>query len=386
MSTYYGPVPPPPFGSRPELRRPSQPSLNASISNLTRKNAVYYPNYRVYRGETPATLNYNCISHVFYAFAHVSPDGVAFPTYDLRLLTSFTLSDEWADAQMPVDGATGCIGAFMRLKAQHDYLKLILSIGGGAASQNFATVASSALTRDNFGRSAKALVEASGFDGIDIDWEHPSDPEQGRNFLALLAAIRIHLPDDRYLLSAALPAGQWALQNIDLYKAQDYLDLINLMAYDFTGSWSSKAGHHAQLFPGTPNEPSGSAAVDYVVSTGFPAEKILLGVPVYGRSFLGASGPGHSYTGHGGDEGTFEYKQLPRQGAEEIVNTRVVAAFSTGGDGGFVTYDNPETVKLKANYCREKGLGGLFYWTGTADAPPGPRSLVSAGFKALHGS
>ncbi|TVY52286.1 Endochitinase B1 [Lachnellula cervina] len=375
MAAYYGPVPPPmTFGSRPELRRPSQPSLDASISDLTRKNAVYFPNYRVYRGETPATLNYNYISHVFYAFAHVSPDGGVF------------LSDEWADAQMPVDGATGCLGAFMRLKQQHEYLKVILSIGGGAASQNFAAVASSAVTRDNFGQSAKGLVEASGFDGIDIDWEHPSDPEQGQNFLELLATIRIHLPEQRYLLSAALPAGQWALQNIDLYKAQRYLDLINLMAYDFTGPWSQAAGHHAQLFPGTPDEPSGSAAVEYVLSRGFPAAKILLGVPVYGRSFLGAAGPGHAFTGHGGEEGTFEYKRLPRQNAEEIVNTRVVAAFCTGGDGGFVTYDNPETVKMKAGYCREKGLGGLFYWTGTADMPPGPRSLISAGFKALHGS
>jgi chitinase len=57
----------------------------------------------------------------------------------------------------------------MRLKGQHDYLKLILSIGGGGASQNFATAASSARSRDNFGQSAKALVEASGFDGIDSE-------------------------------------------------------------------------------------------------------------------------------------------------------------------------------------------------------------------------
>lgn len=173
----------------------------------------------------------------------------------------------------------------------------------------------------------------------------------------MLAAIRLHLPDDRYILSAALPAGQWALQHIDLYKAQDYLDLLNLMAYDFTGPWSQTSGHHAQLFPGNPGEASGSVAVDYVISTGFPATKILLGVPVYGRSFLGATGPGQPFNGHGGEEGTFEYKQLPRQGTEEIVNTRVVAAFCTGEDGGFITYDNPETVKLKANYCIEKGLG-----------------------------
>lgn len=77
------------------------------------------------------------------------------------------MSDEWADAQMPVDGAIGCLGSFLRLKQEHEYLKLILSIGGGNASQNFATVASSASTRDNFGRSARGLVDASGFDGID---------------------------------------------------------------------------------------------------------------------------------------------------------------------------------------------------------------------------
>jgi len=58
----------------------------------------------------------------------------------------------------------------MRLKEEHEYLKLILSIGGGAASQHFATVAASAATRDTFGRSARGLVEASGFDGIDSEF------------------------------------------------------------------------------------------------------------------------------------------------------------------------------------------------------------------------
>jgi chitinase len=77
------------------------------------------------------------------------------------------LSDVWADAQMPVDGATGCLGAFMRLKQEHEYLKLILSIGGGGRSDNFPAVAANVITRDNFGRSARDLVEASGFDGID---------------------------------------------------------------------------------------------------------------------------------------------------------------------------------------------------------------------------
>src|SRR5271163_1948875 len=71
---------------------------------------------------------------------------------------------------MPVDGATGCLGSFMRLKQQHEHLQLILSVGGGAASQTFATVAASAATRDNFGKSAKGLVDASGFQGIDSEF------------------------------------------------------------------------------------------------------------------------------------------------------------------------------------------------------------------------
>jgi len=77
------------------------------------------------------------------------------------------LSDSFADAQMQVDGATGCLGSFMRLKHQHEHLQVILSVGGGAASQNFQTVAASAATRDNFGKAARGLVEACGFQGID---------------------------------------------------------------------------------------------------------------------------------------------------------------------------------------------------------------------------
>ena len=74
---------------------------------------------------------------------------------------------------MPVDGATGCLGSFLRVKQQHEHLQLILSVGGGAASHNFAAVAATAATRDNFGKSAKGLIEASGFQGIDSKFFEP---------------------------------------------------------------------------------------------------------------------------------------------------------------------------------------------------------------------
>lgn len=45
------------------------------MESITKVNALYYPNWRVYRGDTPGTLNYSYINYVFYAFAHVAIDG-----------------------------------------------------------------------------------------------------------------------------------------------------------------------------------------------------------------------------------------------------------------------------------------------------------------------
>ncbi|ROT43651.1 chitinase [Sodiomyces alkalinus F11] len=345
-----------------------------SISKLAYTNAVYFPNERIYQGDTPGALNYGYTNHVYYAFANVSPDGGVF------------LSDEWADAGAPVDGVQGGLGSLMHLKQRHPHLQVLLSIGGGRSSAVFPVVAGSTLCRDNFARSAKGLVEASGLDGIDIVWEYPCDPQQGLDFLALLATVRLHLPEDQYLLTAALPANRGILQYIPLQSSAEYVDYINLMAYDFFGPWMSKSGHHSQLYAMQKDEESGANAVQYILSQGFPSMKILFGIPLYGRSFLGASGPGQNFKGAGGDQtGTFEYKSLPLDGAKEVVDKKAIAAQCVGATGGFVTYDNPDTVKTKAQFCKQKGLGGLFYWNGPADGK-GSRSLVAAGFQALHSS
>lgn len=149
---------------------------------------------------------------------------------------------------------------------------------------------------------------------------------------------------------------RWVLQHINLREAQEYLDFLNLVTYDFVGPWSFKSGHQAQLYPASADEESGSAGVEYLLSAGFPPSKVVLGIPVYGRSFLGATGPGQDFHGPGGRDGIFDYKDLPRPGTEEAFDTRVVAASCTGADGGFISYDSAQTVALKAGYCRQKGL------------------------------
>lgn len=181
--------------------------------------------------------------------------------------------------------------------------------------------------------------------------------QQGADFVALLSATRRHLPSDEYFLAAALPASPAVLQCIDTCSVAHYVDMINLMAYDFHGPWTHRSGHHAQLYSMSKDETSASTAVSYLIGTGCPGKIINMGIPLYGRSFLGVSGPGHRFKGAGGDQGTFEYNQLPRKGTKEQVDKRIGAAMCVGGDGGFVSYDNPDTVKMKASYCKQKGLG-----------------------------
>lgn len=224
-----------------------------------------------------------------------------------------------------------------------------------------------------------------------VNWEHPGSSQEGTDYVHLLHAVRKSLPQPRFTITSALPAGEWVLRHINLYAAAQSLNFLNLMAYDFVGPWTDQTGHQAQLFPPPSPDPaaapplSGHAAVAYCRRHGVPSGKIILGVPVYGRSFLGATGIGQPYSGTGGsEEGTFRYCDLPLAGSVERVDAQVGAAYCVGEKGGFVTYDCPETVKMKAEYVRHERLGGLFYWEGTGDGVGG-RSLVESGYNTLHG-
>ncbi|KAI9802229.1 MAG: hypothetical protein M1825_002950 [Sarcosagium campestre] len=341
-------------------------------------NAAYYLNQRVYDNQLPSSLKLQMISHVFYAFAKVDADGTV------------QLGDRWADAEMPVDGQLGCLRAFAALKQSNPHLKVILSVGGGAGSAHFPSAASCNRNRQRFARTARSIVHDFGLDGIDVDWESPASAEEGRHYVKLMAALRDHFPRPELLLTSAWPAGAWALKHINVGEAQSFLDYINLMAYDFSGPWVTETGHLAQLHaPTRPHNEasrlSGESAVRYLGEHGVPRAKILLGVPVYGRSFLRASKIGQRYTGHGGHDGAFIYKDLPRPGAAEYVDGEAMAACCEGGDGGFVSYDNHQTVEAKGRYVMSNGLGGIFYWTGTGDAL-GERSLVAAGYRGMFGS
>lgn len=143
------------------------------------------------------------------------------------------------------DGVEGALGSLMYLKQKHPYLRVLLSIGGASSKEVFRRVASDLMLCKNFARSAHILIEASDLDGVDeltvdppVVWEYPCNEQRGCDFLQLLAATRMYLSENEYLITAALPANMQVLQYINLGVAARYLDFINLMAYDFFGcSW-----------------------------------------------------------------------------------------------------------------------------------------------------
>lgn len=222
-----------------------------------------------------------------------------------------------------------------------------------------------------------------------VDWEHPENESAGSDYLHLLATLRGVLPSPDYLLTSALPVGEYCLKHIHLPAVANYLDFLNLMSYDFTGSWTDVCGHHAQLLPPSadPNEVYPTLrkccqrGVDYVVSQGFPSRKVLLGVPVYARYFGQARGPGQPFSG----AGDMDYCDLPQDWVACAHVDEYVAAASfvdPDGDKGFVSFDVPDTVRIKARYAKAMELGGLFYWTGAGDRT-GDESLVAAGWNEL---
>ena len=187
-------------------------------------------------------------------------------------------------------------------------------------------------------------------------------------------------------MTSALPAGSWALDKIDIEAAVSWLDYLNLMTYDFSGPWTPLSGHQSQLWsPEHPHDEhaflSCNSAVTYLTGRNVPRRKILLGIPLYGRAFRNAQRTGQPWTRDGV---TFLYHELPRAGAQEHEDADVGAVFSVGGEEGIVSYDNPRTVQLKAEYVRQEELGGLFYWNSSGDSD-GHRSLVYSGFQTLSG-
>lgn len=162
-----------------------------------------------------------------------------------------------------------------------------------------------------------------------------------------------------------------------------YLDFWNLMAYDYAGSWDATAGHQSNLYPSSSNPSSTpfstAKAIEYYRSQGISPPKIVLGMPLYGRAFASTNGVGQPFSGTGPgswEQGVWDFKALPHQGAKEMMDKEIGASWSYDGEKRLmVSYDTIELAKKKVDFLKKENLGGVMWWESSGDKE-GEQSLI----------
>jgi chitinase len=352
---------------------------------------VYTPNWQP--TALVDALHGDSVTHIVYAFLHVCGPGQlpedapkCVGKGDFELATS-AIDDSFNDA-------------FARLKARAPHIKVVASVGGWGGSDPLFHIADDAAPRAAFAQSAARFLRAHpAFDGIDIDWEHPTNngaangvqlgsPADGQGYADLMAALRASLNaltgenGHKYLLTAAINTQHVIVDKVNYRDAAKSLDYIFMMTYDNYGGWTKATGNHTSPRASADTAEDGlDAAVRTMTGAGVPGAKLVAGVAMYGRGFTGVAkpAPGHGFTGepHTGTwpapEGASDYRELAARyidhqgrglhGYQAILDPRTQAwNLYNARNALFMGYDDPRAVITKGRFAREAGLAGVFAW------------------------
>jgi len=172
----------------------------------------------------------------------------------------------------------------------------------------------------------------------------------------------------RFLLTIAAPCGPQNYEKLHVTSMDRYLDFWNLMAYDYAGSWDSVSGHQANIRGGPI---SGMEAVKFYHTKGVPRHKLILGIPLYGRSFMNTDGPGKPFSGVGPgswEKGVYDYRALPLPDSYMFRDEGMMASWSYDYDKKeMITFDSEEVAEWKGEWIEREGLGGSMFWELSGD-------------------
>ncbi|MBR5051713.1 MAG: hypothetical protein IKW91_00635 [Bacteroidaceae bacterium] len=235
------------------------------------------------------------------------------------------------------------------LKQKQPKLRVMLSIGGWGSGR-FSEMAADEANRKAFCADCRRVCNEFGLDGIDIDWEYPTQtsagisasPNDTENFTLLMRELRQALGKKLLLTFASIGTAQF----VDYKSCIQYLDFVNVMAYDMGGA----PKHHAALYR-SKKHVFWNCASECVVAhrkAGVPADKIVLGMPFYGR---------------GKENEYMKYRDLGKQTLKKKWDDIAKAPYLADEKGELaIGYEDPRSIATKCAYIKEQGLRGAMYW------------------------
>ncbi|XP_019197933.1 PREDICTED: acidic mammalian chitinase-like [Ipomoea nil] len=342
----------------------SMSSAMASDSCVGIKGA-YWPSDSSF---PPSAIDTTLFTHIYYAF--LNPNNVTF---------KFDVDDSTAKL---------LLGFTSTLRSKNPPPKTLFSVGGASAGGSlYARMASTAATRKSFIHSSIHVARKFGFDGIDLDWEMPQNPEEMEHFGVLLGEWRVEIKKEALrnrrrpeLLLAAATYFSVDFFLDKVYRAypvaaiNENLDWINAMCYDYHGSWDTSAtGAQAALFDPKSNI-SSSYGLQKWIEAGLLRSKLIMGLPLYGRtwklkdpSFHGIGAPAVD-VGPGGGALTFNEIEAfnIKNNATVVYDAATESVYSVAGTS-WIGYDDPRSISVKVKYAQTLKLRGYFFWAVNGD-------------------
>lgn len=308
-------------------------------NGLNRRIVGYFTSWRTGANNTPSYLVNNIpwdkITHVNYAFAAVDANAkVQLGSGANNPDTGMTWPNIPAAAMDPSLPYKGHFNLLSQYKKRYPGVKVMLSVGGWAGSGGYYTATTNAdgsLNTAGINTLADSMVavlrQYTFFDGIDIDYEHPTTNNEAGNPLdfgvskprlaglmksynVLLKTVRQKLDtaavaDNKYyMLTIAGSASGWILRGEENLSGLQYLDYASLMSYDLHGGWNQYVGPNAALFDdGNDAELRAGNAYSYggigylnvdwayhYYRGALQAGRINIGVPYYTRGWKDVTG------------------------------------------------------------------------------------------------
>ncbi len=342
-------------------------------STATAKRPIvlgYYPSWST--EVSPAAIRYELFTHLAHAFVTCTSEGL--------IRTQGNLPSRELVERAHAGGT-----------------RVLVSVGGAESGPLLSAAATSATARQQLVAGLRELVEKWGYDGIDLDWEFPQNAAERDALTSLARELRSAIGRHRLLVTAQM-GNDWGCRYVDMEALRDVMDWVAVMTYDMHGPWSTHAGHNAPIHKSSEDPFEGctsNTVTDYMnywrLRGKWPAERLLLGIPCYGRGFrakLHAALPPNAKQHPRAYVPFREIATLLQQGWKRHVDPIARVPWLESPDGReCLSYEDEKSARHKGEWARSQGFGGIFFWEITQDrVAPTRHAIIEAARVGFLGS